>query len=359
MRIEVIAAHELGCDQRRLWSRLAHEQGLDSPFVSPEWLEALQRAGGPDAERVRVAVFEGPGGGAGFLPVRRGRLISRDPGAPLCDHQALISSPNLEVDLRSVLPALRTGRLDFSGAPAASKPFQPHAFGGERSHLIDVRAGWPAYQADRVRAGSKVLSEAAKKRAKLEREKGAVVFTPGAADGAAFDQLILWKRRQYRRTGQTDPFAFGWPLRLLQTLLASNEPGCSGELHTLKVGGRLAGVHYALRSRQTRHAWFIAHDPAFAAYSPGLLLLVEVIRQAAEAGLNEVDLGAGAYRFKTRLATGGRDLLYGVVGAGAVSSLSRRTAFQLRRAAEALPLGPLSALPGKAMRRLDRMTALR
>ena len=34
-------------------------------------------------------------------------------------------------------------------------------------------------------------------------------------------------------------------------------------------------------------------------------------------------------------------------------ALARRAAYGVRRAAEALPLGRMSALPGKAMRRMD------
>ena len=41
------------------------------------------------------------------------------------------------------------------------------------------------------------------------------------------------------------------------------------------------------------------------------------------------------------------------------ATLVRQLAYGLRGAAESLPLGRASALPGKAMRRLDLMRALR
>jgi CelD/BcsL family acetyltransferase involved in cellulose biosynthesis len=75
--------------------------------------------------------------------------------------------------------------------------------------------------------------------------------------------------------------------------------------------------------------------------------------------MRELDLGPGDYRFKLQLANRTRALAHGFVGGPSPSTLVRSIQYGLRNAAEALPLGRVSALPGKAMRRLDLLAGLR
>jgi hypothetical protein len=49
---------------------------------------------------------------------------------------------------------------------------------------------------------------------------------------------------------------------------------------------------------------------------------------------------------------------HGYIGRPSATALARAAAYQLRATAEALPLGRFSALPGKAMRRLDLIRSL-
>jgi CelD/BcsL family acetyltransferase involved in cellulose biosynthesis len=72
-----------------------------------------------------------------------------------------------------------------------------------------------------------------------------------------------------------------------------------------------------------------------------------------------LDLGAGDYRFKRELANVITPVSHGFIGAASPAALVRQAAYALRQAAESLPLGPVSELPGKAMRRLDLIRGLR
>ena len=123
--------------------------------------------------------------------------------------------------------------------------------------------------------------------------------------------------------------------------------------------GAIAALHFALRARGVLHAWFIAHEPAFERYSPGVILIDHILRWASDQGIREVDLGPGDYRFKLQLANRTRDVAHGFVGRPSPAALVRGAHYRLRAAAEALPLGALSELPGKAMRRLDVISGLR
>jgi CelD/BcsL family acetyltransferase involved in cellulose biosynthesis len=89
-----------------------------------------------------------------------------------------------------------------------------------------------------------------------------------------------------------------------------------------------------------------------------VILITEVVRWAAARGMAELDLGPGDYRFKQSLANRARPVAHGFVGRPSAASFMRGAAYRVRAMAEALPLGAYSALPGKAMRRLDVIRSL-
>ena len=89
-----------------------------------------------------------------------------------------------------------------------------------------------------------------------------------------------------------------------------------------------------------------------------MILIAEILRWAAAAGVRELDLGPGDYRFKQSLANLARPVAHGYVGRPSASALVRAAAYGVRDTVEAMPLGSVSALPGKAMRRLDLIRGL-
>jgi CelD/BcsL family acetyltransferase involved in cellulose biosynthesis len=227
------------------------------------------------------------------------------------------------------------------------------------SHVADLSGGYCAYQAERKAAGVGLIKDCDRKRRRVEREVAEPVFTAFSRSEAAFDQLIAWKRAQFRATGQTDIFSAGWTLGLLKQLFASRDPDFGAVLFTLHFGDRLAAVQLNLRGRRTIHAWIIAHDPELERHSPGLLLFQDILRWMDETPFDRLDLGPGEVRFKRELANDGVSIAHGFVGLPSTATLTRAAVYEVRRAVESLPLGPVSELPGKAMRRLDQWRGLR
>lgn len=358
MRIDVIAPQDLSVEDVAAWTSLQGDGPLASPFLSPLWVQTLARVDGPDRRQARIAVLREGADAVGFLPARVSRFTAMAPGAPLCDYQGMIADRRTKADPHAIVAALGVARLDFDKLLADQSAFRPFARGVAVSQVIDLRDGYESYAADRQAAGTDILKDCAKKRRKLEREHGDIVFTAASTSQADFDQLIAWKRAQYALTGQTDIFDAGWPLDVLNALFRSTDPAYRATLFTLHAGGKLIAAHLALCTRSIVHAWFIAHDDAFGRYSPGVVLIADVIRWAAEQDIAEIDLGPGDYRFKLSLANRTRGVVHGFVGRPSAASLVRDAAYRVREVAEALPLGPASALPGKAMRRLDLMRSL-
>jgi CelD/BcsL family acetyltransferase involved in cellulose biosynthesis len=359
LNIDVVPPSALPAADLARWSALqAANPAWDSPFLAPGWALATERRQPRDGG-VRVAVMRRDGEAVGFLPVRVAGAVAMPAGAPMNDYQALVGEPGLLVDPRRLVDALGVQRFDFSDMLLDQVAFAPYMRGTHIAYAVEAPDGYAAYAAGRRAAGSGLIKDLDKRRRKVEREVGPVRFTAHETCSQALDQLLAWKRRQYRATGQTDIFATPWTVDLLCGLFGSSAEGFGSALFTLHIGETLAAAQFNLLGRHTVHAWIIAHDETFERYSPGLLLFQDILRWMDQTPYRMLDLGSGDYRFKQQLATLHRPVADGFVGRPSPAALLREAQYGVRAAAESLPLGRVSQLPAKAMRRLDQWRGLR
>jgi CelD/BcsL family acetyltransferase involved in cellulose biosynthesis len=366
VEIDVINPLELPASAVDRWTALQDRApALDSPFLSPQWARAVARAQGSNAagqdipNRVRVAVLSDAEGLQGFMSARVGSLTAMPVGAPMCDYQGLVTAPDAQVDPRRLVQALGVARFDFTHMLGDQPAFAPHLRGAVDSFIVDVGEGYEAWATGRREAGVGIVKDLDKKTRKADRELGVATFSAFSRSRADFDQLIAWKREQLNATGQTDLFETGWVNRLVRDLFNSRDPDFGGVLFTLHFDGELAAAHFHLRGRKTIHGWLIAHNPKFEKHSPGLLLFQHILKWMDGTPYSRLDLGAGDYRFKRELSNTSQSVAHGFVGVASPATLLRHAAYGLRGVAERLPLGKMSEMPGKAMRRLDILRALR
>lgn len=359
MDIEIVRPQDLSSADEAAWIGM---QGLapefDTPFLSPYWARAVERAQGGSKSAVEVAIIRENGRAKGFFPAKVSAGTAMPAGAPMCDYQGIVGEAGLAVEARDLIEALGVTRFDFTHMLSGQSSFASHMRGKAASYLVELEGGYEAYAATK-RETSGVLKDIDKRRRKIEREIAPTVFTAFSRSRTDFDQLIAWKRQQYKETGQTDIFGTGWTHRLLQEMFLSRDPAFGGVLFTLHVGDRLAAAHFHLRGQKTIHAWIIAHDCELEKYSPGLLLFQNVMKWMDDTPYSALDFGAGDYRFKQQLATATCMVGHGFVGKPSPATLVRHAAYGLREVAERMRLGKVSDLPGKAMRRYDVMRALR
>jgi CelD/BcsL family acetyltransferase involved in cellulose biosynthesis len=358
VQVDVMRPTELSPAMAASWRALQRQgRGWDSPFLSPCWAKSVELA--RDGHGVRVAVVSDQGEPRAFMSASVGAITAVAAGGAMSDYEGLVGDPGPDFDPTELVRALGVSRYDFSHVPAGQAIFAPHARGEALSWIIDVPDGYEPYAAQRRAAGVSALKEIDRKRRKVEREVGETVFTACSTSRADFERLIELKRAQYRLTSQTDVLGVPWTRRLMEGLFDLKSPGFGGSLFTLHIGGALAAVQFHLMGEATIHAWMIAHDPALERYSPGLMLFQAILRWMDGQPYDRLDLGYGDYRFKTELSNAATTLIQGFVGRPSAAALLREAAYGVRRAAEALPLGKVSELPGKAMRRLDLLRGLR
>jgi CelD/BcsL family acetyltransferase involved in cellulose biosynthesis len=351
VRIETAHPKELGATEIALWrSHQRDNADLLSPYFAPEWAQIV----GAARDDARVCIIDG---GAGFFAAQRlSRFAAMGIGAPICDYQGVVGAP---ADAAALCRALKVGRVDLTHVPASQSLLTGSVAGKDGSWIAQTAGGRDLYLAAVKARRSEFLSKTDKKQRKFEREHGRLEFRANVRESSDFETLLNWKNAQLARSGQPEIWATPWVRRVLEDCFNSQSPTFSGALFTLTVDGRPAAGAFFLRAGPVMHAWVIAHDNDFDAYSPGLLLARWAVCWAAENGVAEVDFGPGAdSQYKRQLSTTQRPIVWGAAGGATLSKTVRCTAFALRAGIERLPQPRLAALPGKAMRKLDLMRAL-
>lgn len=293
---------ELGEEEAEAWRELRAKSGAPAnPFMEPEFTLAVGRV----RPAARVAVLWEDGEPAGFFPYEQGPLgHGRAIGLGVSDCQGAVLRPGLTIAPRELLRACALSAWEFDNLEAGQGLFQPDAAEEFASPVIDLDAGYAAYE-EVLRAQSpKFLRTTLAKERKLGRQAGEVRFVFDERDPAALRTLMEWKSAQYRRTGRRDRFAKEWISNLVRLLHETRTPGCSGVLSVLYAADRPVAAHFGLRSPTVLSCWFPAYEPEFAKYSPGLILHLRMAESAAAEGIGMLDLGRGAAEYKDALKTG-------------------------------------------------------
>jgi CelD/BcsL family acetyltransferase involved in cellulose biosynthesis len=309
----VLRPGELSGAERDIWDALLRaDPSLASPFLTPEFALAVDSA----RDDARVAVIgdaDAPDAFFAFSALEDG--AGAPIGATICDAQALIASEGFDWNPPELVRDVGLTSWSFDHLVATQEPFARFHRELYSSPLVDLGSGHDAYLAD-VRARSKdVLAQVARRRRKLGREVGDVVVEWEAHDDGALDTLLAWKSAQYRETGVWDRFDRPWIVEVVRSLAKTTSEGLTGLLSTLRAGDQLVAVHFGLLGRDRLVWWFPAYDAAFGNYSPGLILLLDLVAEAAARGLTFVDLGRGEHHYKLRVANRAYDVAEGVVPA--------------------------------------------
>lgn len=353
--ITIKPAQDLTRDERAGWSALQDDApALASPYFSLGYLDALSRVRGD----VRVIVKKQAGQPIAFLPLQLGLLgHARPPGGPLSDHHGVIGHLDDGEALTDMLTRAGVSVFDFHGALGGQAPFAELGGEPDGSWVIDLRDGAEAWRSRRKKPGGNTLRTILVSERKLIERHGPVEFSFDDRSPEALEAMLAWKSEQYRRTGHFDVFSVRWTRELVDQLLQLNgAAGARGVISSLKVDGQLAAVHFGIMGGGVMHYWFPAYDPQ--KEGSGNALLVRLLEAVSNEGIGEVHLGGGDYRYKAALADWQFPIVEGFAGQGAVAT-ARGIALAAETFGAQIPLGPLTDLPGRIFRRIDRIAGFR
>jgi CelD/BcsL family acetyltransferase involved in cellulose biosynthesis len=310
MKVRVSDGPGLGAGEIARWREIqAAAKDFASPYLCPEFHAAVAAS----RPGVRLAILEEGGRIEGFFPyqiVKNG--AAEAVGDKVSDCHAVIATHDLPWTVEDLLRGAGLHSWHYRHVISSQSQFDPFHTEHLRSPLVDLSEGYDAYAAARERAGSRVLGKIAVMKDKLERAAGPLRYEAQCSDPATLHALMRCKSRQYQKTGQPDRFAIPWVVALMERLHAARDAEFAGMLSVLWAGDRMAAAHFGMRSRTIWNYWFPCYDPRFAAFSPGLILLAEILRSAAQMGIRIVEMGAGIGQYKDRFANSERTLARGV-----------------------------------------------
>ena len=352
MQVQLLRATELSAEHRSLWQ---HWQGfnhhLASPYFCFEFIELTAKV----RNDIFIGVVQQDKETSAFFPFQRQSRRHACPVAgPLSDYHGLITDDKTEIDAKELLRQCDLLSWQFDHLPSAQQVFLPYFENTAASPIIKLNDGFQAYREQRRSAGSKQLQTIERKRRKLIREIGPLRYQAHEPNKQVLEVLLAWKSNQCKRTGIIDIFGFAWTRQLLELMLNSQQKHFAGMLSTLYAGDELIAAHMGMRSGTVWHWWFPSYNDRFSAYSPGLILLLEMIKEAPARGLEIIDLGKDDSLYKRQFSNASISLAEGRVE---LPSLKQ----QLQQAVEGVgdwirqtPLVVPARLPARLLRRYRR-----
>lgn len=183
----------------------------------------------------------------------------------------------------------------------AVKDYQEPPRGQSPAPYIDWRTHptFAAFEEDWKARGAVKPNDSARQRRRIERELGPLSFHFDDPRPEVFDACITWKSAQYRASGYQDMFADPKNIALFRRLREKGHLLVS----SLSAGPTLLAVHFGGTNDGRLGSWIPAYDVAFQKYSPGRLLLEDMLKASHARGDVEFDFLIGNESYKFQFAT--------------------------------------------------------
>ncbi len=283
----------LTSDDQEAWQALrAAHPDYATPLLSPGFAQLI---GGIRAD-ARVTLIRDSAGLAAVLPfVRRPDGLGRPLGAPFADYSGPVRRADAALTLTDIvrLAGLSAWRSTSMIDPWATIP----EITGPGEATCIIRPGGQS-PADYIEARRALYPKRFKNFRRLERQamqdRAGLQFRWGAPDPALRDALFAYKSAQYRASGLVDLMTATNARAILDAVAASP----MGFQTSLWSGDTFVSAHFGVREGRAFHPWIAAYDPQFAHYSPGNLLLKNIIEHMPQMELDEYDLAEGHDHYK-------------------------------------------------------------
>jgi CelD/BcsL family acetyltransferase involved in cellulose biosynthesis len=273
---------------------------LKSPFLTPEYHKLIHKCG----QNVFIGLILKNEEVIGFFPFEKyADEKARPVGSIFCDYQCVIVPPQIKWSPTELLNACSLKEYYFDHQLLEQSQWQKYAEIQDVSWCIDLKDGYKVYEKLLKSQNKKLLEQTYRKKRKLEREVGNVTFTSHINDEKLLCQLLEWKSNQWAESGWAGRFKEKWEQQLMKELMNTQTKKFGGLFSVLSVNDIPIAMHIGLYSSKVWHYWTTAYDQDYKKYSPGIIMLVEMIKCANDLGFDEIDMGKEAFRYKKSLYT--------------------------------------------------------
>lgn len=356
MKIELIPGRQLSASHYQHWQAiLASRDDLDSGFFHPQ----LTRLTAEIRDDVEVAVMSDGEEPLGYFAFQRGAWgTAQGITGRLNEFQGIVSSRDAVFDPRALIRGCGLRVWHFDHLLVTQEPLSPWIWGTYGSPAMDLSAGYEHYRKAKRKQG-KTVAQVERKARKLHREVGELRFEFHDTSATAMEALRGWKDAQHQRTGVLRIMQHDWVLKLLDAVWRTEVEGFAGVMSTLYAGDVLVAVHLGMTTPRALQIWFPAYDPSYERYSPGLVLMLELAKQAAERGITRIDFGRGEERYKHNLKTTDLMIAQGAVDRRLIVGPLHRQWFYTKRWIRNSPYRDWLESPLRATRRIRQWMAFR
>lgn len=287
MKIQTLPLKDLSASLQGEWREW---QKASASLRGPCFHPLLFKTVGAHFDRTHVLVLE-DGNQRGFLPFQLATGPRLAEPVPLCDYQMIVGSPGARWDIRKILSSARLVAWDFSHLLVDTVGDEPN-FSGPTIYTrqIDLHAGYDRYVED-LRLAGKTQKNLKEKRKKLERDLGPVRFVALDADPARLESIFTWKGQRFGEFSESTRAC-------LRALHRTHADGFRGVLSSLWAGDTLVAVHFGMVADGTLFYWFPAFNPELSRYTPGALLIQDLIANLSQFKATILDLGPGGEGYK-------------------------------------------------------------
>lgn len=338
-----------------LWEAFAALRDARSIYDDPFFDPVYARLVGGLRDDTRIAFAEEGGVPVGFWAMhRRPGAWARPIGGPFSDWHGPVLSESTDLTPAAFLRGVGLlGMSAFGWMPQDAASETRLAISG--ANITDVGQDWSAFLEEQTRRWPKHFKKMRRIERNIERDFSEMEFRFDDRSDETFERLILLKQDQFRRTGRHDVLSPDWVRVLLEQLRVTQGPRFRLRLVSLYFDGQHAASELVLQSDKVMHGWITAFESEFSRYSPGNLLVQNMLETMSREGPSIYDAGPGMDHYKRHYSNYQLPTGSGVVRARELAIRPDRLLGQAWRSGEHYIPGRMAQVMTQARRRLDQI----
>lgn len=342
-------------EQWQIYATLRDARSVyDDPFFDPDFARLV----GEVRSDTRIGFASDREGVFAVWPlhIRPGNW-ARPIGSPFSDWNGPILSEDTELSAQEILAG-----FDISGM--TTQGFMPSGFQKsadlERvgANMTDLSLGWEGFFTDQQKRWPKHFKKMRRVYRKAEREFGDIVMQWDDRSDANYQRLLELKQTQFARTGYHDVLKAPWTRALFDRLRQFEGPRLRARLSSLFFNDRFAAAEFNLQSDNVLHGWITAFDQELGSYSPGNMLVQEMLEQMCADGLRLYDAGPGFDHYKRHYANLQMPIEAGVIAGHANQLIPSRVVGRAWRFGEQVMPNRAATIMARARRRMDQIASV-